>query len=175
MERGVLLRTFSVPAPMGWFKEKRIMRMKPSNQALPILFSFLLFLLGCNGGSTSTSKSCLGPCTVPPTPEFLYATSTDHILAFTVNPSTGALGSPLAMAGPNQSLGMVASVTLGHLFVSDFLTDAVDGFSINSSSGGLTAITGSPFPLGGTPPGAGGLSNIPPGGLLSICNGSQCR
>jgi hypothetical protein len=54
-------------------------------------------------------------------------------------------------------------VTLGHLFVSDFLTDAVDGFSINSTSGGLTPITGSPFPVGSTPPGAGGLSNVLPG------------
>lgn len=34
----------------------------------------------------------------------------------------------------------------------------MDGFSINSSSGALTAIPSSPFSLGGTPPGAGGLT-----------------
>jgi 6-phosphogluconolactonase (cycloisomerase 2 family) len=55
-------------------------------------------------------------------------------------------------------------VTLGHLYVSDFLNDTVDGFSINSSSGGLTAIAGSPYPIGGTPPGAGGISAVGPGG-----------
>jgi 6-phosphogluconolactonase (cycloisomerase 2 family) len=104
------------------------------------------------------SSGCGNNC--PPSPEFLYATSTDHISAFTINQSTGALSAPLTMSGPNQSLGMVATVTLGHLYVSDFLNDAVDGFSINSTSGGLTPITGSPFALGGAPPGAGGLSAI---------------
>jgi 6-phosphogluconolactonase len=53
---------------------------------------------------------------------------------------------------------------LGHLYVSDFLNDAVDGFSINSSTGALTAVGGSPFPLGGTPPGAGGLTMFVSGG-----------
>jgi 6-phosphogluconolactonase len=141
------------------------MRMKPASQTLAVAAALLLSLslAGCGFGKISISNSCLGPCTVPPTPEFLYATSTDHILAFTLDPSTGALGAPLTMTGPNQSLGIVASVTQGHLYVSDFLNDAVDAYSINPSSGGLTPVTGSPFPEGGTPPGAGGLSNIPPG------------
>jgi 6-phosphogluconolactonase (cycloisomerase 2 family) len=136
--------------------------MKPANQALAIAVALLtsLSLAGCfgKGGFQISPPGCGNNC--PPSPEFLYATSTDHISAFTINQSTGALSAPLTMAGPNQSLGMVATVTLGHLYVSDFLNDAVDGFSINSTSGGLTPITGSPFPLGGTPPGAGGLSAI---------------
>jgi hypothetical protein len=82
----------------------------------------------------------------------LYATSTDHISAFTINQSTGAPGTPLTMTGRNQNLGMVVSATLGHLYVSDFLNDAVDGFAINSSSGGLTPVSGSPFPAGAQPP-----------------------
>jgi len=142
--------------------EKQIVRIKLAFQALAIVVALLtsLSLAGCGIGKVSISQSCLGPCTVPPTAEFLYATSTDDISAFTINQSTGALSSPLTMTGPNQSLGMVATVTLGHLYVSDFLNDVVDGFSINSTSGGLTPITGSPFTLGGTPPGAGGLSAI---------------
>jgi 6-phosphogluconolactonase (cycloisomerase 2 family) len=68
------------------------------------------------------------------------------------------------MSGPTQSLGMTATITLGRLYVSDFLNDKVDGFSINSSTGGLTAVTGSPFSLGGTPPGAGGVSSFVSGG-----------
>jgi 6-phosphogluconolactonase (cycloisomerase 2 family) len=67
------------------------------------------------------------------------------------------LSAPLVVTGPNQSIGMAAS-TVGQLYVSDFLNDAVDGFSINSNSGGLTALADSPFSLGGTLPGAGGLS-----------------
>jgi 6-phosphogluconolactonase len=144
------------------------MRMKPANHALAVapalilILTLLLSLAGCGssfpGGVVPISSGCGNNC--PPSPEFLYATSTDHISAFTINQSTGALSAPLTMSGPNQSLGMVATVTLGHLYVSDFLNDAVDGFSINSTSGGLTPITGSPFALGGTPPGAGGLSAI---------------
>jgi 6-phosphogluconolactonase len=130
-----------------------------------VIFASLLGLAGCLGNSNiqTLPPGCGNNC--PPSPEFLYATSTDHILAFTIDQSTGALGTPLAMTGPNQGAGMAATVTLGHLYVSDFLNDAVDGFSINSSSGGLTAITGSPFPLGGTPPGAGGLAMIVPGSV----------
>jgi 6-phosphogluconolactonase len=142
------------------------MRLKPVNQALAIAVALLTFLslAGCWGkGGFGITGTCLGPCTVPPDHEFLYATSTDHILAFTLDPSTGALGTPLEMTGPNQSLGMVPSVTLGHLYVSDFLNDALDGFSINNASGALTPVSGSPLPVGTTPPGAGGLSNIPSG------------
>jgi 6-phosphogluconolactonase (cycloisomerase 2 family) len=68
------------------------------------------------------------------------------------------------MSGPSQSLGIAATVTLGRLYVSDFTNNKVDGFSINSSTGGLTAVTGSPFSLGGTPPGAGGVSSFVSGG-----------
>jgi 6-phosphogluconolactonase (cycloisomerase 2 family) len=122
----------------------------------------LIVIAGCGGGGGGgSSNSCVSNC--PPPPIFLYATSTDHILAFTIDQSTGALSAPLTMTGPNQSLGMVASIAPGHLFVSDFLNDAVDGFSINSSSGGLSPVTGSPFSVGSAPPGAGGLSNFPTG------------
>jgi 6-phosphogluconolactonase len=138
------------------------MTMKPANQALAIALALLtsLSLVGCfgKGAFQIFPPGCGNNC--PPTPEFLYATSADHISAFSINQSTGALSARLAMSGPNQSLGLTATVTLGHLYVSDFLNDAVDGFSINSSSGGLTPITASPFTLGGTPPGAGGLSAI---------------
>ncbi len=103
------------------------------------------------GGLFSCSSNCA------PAPEYLYATSTNHILAFTISQSSGALSASQVMAGPNQSGGIVAS-TVGQLYLSDFSSNAVDGFDINSASGGLTAITGSPFSLGGTPPGAGGLS-----------------
>lgn len=122
-------------------------------------------MVACGRGgniSISPPPTCVTNC--PPSPEFLYATSPDAIVAFKINASTGALGSPLAMSGPNQSTGMVATITLGRLYVSDFLNDTVEGFSINSSTGGLTAVTGSPFALGGAPPGAGGLSPFVSGG-----------
>jgi 6-phosphogluconolactonase len=128
-----------------------------------IALASLLALAGCSGGSGNGGSSGVFP---PPPPEhqFLFATSADHVLSFTIDQSTGALGEPLAITGPNQSTGMAATVTLGHLYVSDFLNDAIDGFSINSSTGALTGVGGSPFSLGSTPPGAGGLTMFVSGG-----------
>ena len=154
----------------------RSLRTKSRRPGKPLsmimTLAYLLILAAC-GGSMASQKSCstvppsttctVNCVTIPAPPQFLYATSTANILAFTINQSTGALGTPQVMAGPNQSNGMAASMN-GQLYVSDFLNDAVDGFSINSSSGALTAIASSPFSLGGTPPGAGGLSAFVEGG-----------
>jgi 6-phosphogluconolactonase (cycloisomerase 2 family) len=132
-------------------------RLTPSTKLLGILaaVAFLLSLAACNP-QKGVQSLCSSNCQPPPAPEFLYATSLNHVLAFTIDQSSGALSAPLVAAGPNQSIGMTASMT-GQLYVSDFLNDVVDGYSI-SSSGALTAIATSPFSLGGTPPGAGGLS-----------------
>jgi 6-phosphogluconolactonase len=142
------------------------MRTKPVRLAVRIALTLAisLCLAGCLGNSNIQilPPGCGNNC--PPAPEFLYATAPNQILAFKINSSTGALGAPLATPGPNQSIGLTATVTLGRLYVSDFLNDTVDGFSINSSTGALSAIAGSPFSLGGTPPGAGGLSPFVSGG-----------
>ena len=118
----------------------------------------LLILADCSGPGNIQilPPGCGNNC--PPSPEFLYATSPNHILGFTIDQSTGALSAQSVVTGPNQSTGIAGTFSLGHLYVSDFLNDTADGFSINSSTGALTPITGSPFSLGGTPPGAGGLT-----------------
>jgi len=137
-------------------------RSMPSTKLSRILATsvFLLGLAGCGGSQKACQivpPLCSSNCQPVVTPEFLYATSTNHVLAFTIDQTSGALSTPpLVAAGPNQSTGMVASPN-GQLYVSDFLNDVVDGYSI-SSSGALTAIPTSPFSLEGTPPGAGGLS-----------------
>jgi 6-phosphogluconolactonase len=137
-------------------------RGKQRNSLVTLVY--LLILAAC-GGSTGSQKGCavvpsttctVNCVTIPGSPQFLYATSPNQILAFAINQSTGALSTPQVMAGPNQSNGMVAA-PFGQLYVSDFLNDAVDGFTI-SSSGALSAVPGSPFSLGGAPPGAGGLN-----------------
>jgi 6-phosphogluconolactonase len=132
---------------------------------LLIILATIVFLLGLTGCNAMKGLQilCSTNCTSPPTLEFLYATSINHVLAFTIDQSSGALSTPLAAAGPNASIGMVASMN-GQLYVSDFSNDVVDGYSINSSSGALTAIASSPFSLGGRPPGAGGLSAFVEGG-----------
>ena len=135
--------------------------MNPGRQTVHVItvIASVLSLAGCtsntHAGETLGGLGCGNHC--PSSPEFLYATSPDHVLAFTIDQSTGALSSSLTTAGPNQSSGMTSTVTLGHLYVSDFQNDTVDGFSVNSSNGALAPI---PFSVGGTPPGAGGLSSI---------------
>ena len=141
----------------------RLMRSGRQGKQLSILVTLacLLGLAGCGGfGSVlGGATGCSSNCTTTP-PEFLYATSPNHILAFSVDSTTGALGTPVVFPGPNQSTGLAASANGAYLYVSDFLNNGVDGLSINTTSGGLTSITGSPFDLGGTPPGAGGLSKF---------------
>lgn len=141
-------------------KAIRNRRMKAPTQWKGLLILVIAESLSALGGCKIGPNVALGPLTCSSncasTPEYLYATTTDHVLSFTINQS-GSLSSPQVMAGPNQSGGLAAS-TVGQLYLSDFSNNAVDGFDINSASGGLTAITGSPFSLGGTPPGAGGLS-----------------
>lgn len=148
-------------------------RSMPSTKLLSMVATsvFLLGLVGCMGSQKACQIVPLAPCTSncppPPTPaaEFLYATSNGHILAFTINQTSGALSAPLVATGPNESTGM-AALAPDFLYVSDFLNDTVDGFSIDSTSGGLSVIAGSPFSLGGTPPGAGGLGASAEGGAF---------
>jgi 6-phosphogluconolactonase len=155
----------------GSFVAKSERSMRPA-KPLRILVTVvsLLGLVVCGSAPQKGCPAVVAPVcsvncvTVPPQPSFLYATSSNQVLAFTIQ-SSGALSAPLVVPGPNNSIGMVAS-TNGQLYVSDFANDAVDGYSINSSSGALTPLAGSPFSLGGTPPGAGGLSAFADGNYL---------
>ena len=122
--------------------------------------SSILFLFGCSG--TFHSSPPPPPCTNCPS-HVLFATGINQIIKFQIDSSTGALSSPTIASGPNQSVGIIATPT--NVYVSDFLNDAVDVFSI-SNTGGLTAVSGSPFSLGGNSAGAGGLALAPGIGSL---------
>ena len=115
----------------------------------------LLTLLPAGCGRIVDFKSTPPPsCTTCPS-QVLFATGVNQIMEFQVNPNTGALSALKTITGPNQSIGILA--TSPNLYVSDFLNDAVDVFSI-SNTGALSAVAGSPFGLGGTSAGAGGLA-----------------
>lgn len=137
------------------------MRMPWNKPAtIVVALALLLSLPGCGGSSSSTSSSggqqgCTTNC--PPN-QFLFATGRDQIMSFKIDGTSGALGAASIITGPNQSLGIFSTPTTEQLYVSDFLNDSVEAFTINPSTGALTTISGSPFSLGGTPPGAGGLA-----------------
>jgi 6-phosphogluconolactonase (cycloisomerase 2 family) len=115
----------------------------------------LLWSLGACGGGTG------GKQFPPPPPsssaEYLFAVSNNQVLSFTVNATNGALGTPVNVAGPATSAGILGDPAGKFLYVSDPGTDEIHVFSI-STNGTLTEIASSPFFVGnptGTPDAAG--------------------
>ena len=109
--------------------------------SFPLVLAMVLF--GCGNSSQHPIPSTSQP-------EFLYEAEANQILTFTINPSTGALSNPTAIAGPNTLFGasMAADPAGKFLFASDGQGNAIDVFSINAGNGALTAANGSPFPAG---------------------------
>jgi 6-phosphogluconolactonase len=102
-----------------------------------------------SSSSTCTCSSGTGACPVQPGPEFLYATSiSGQILAFSIDENNnGALTPIRSVSGPTMSLGLT-SVNNQFLYASDTQNAQIDGFSINQTTGALTALSGSPFATG---------------------------
>jgi len=78
--------------------------------------------------------------------EVLYVGQPGRIQVFPINPSTGALGSSstMSVSGPG---GMISTPDSKFMYVTDPKNNQVDAFTIDSSTGNLTALAGSPFPL----------------------------
>jgi 6-phosphogluconolactonase len=132
------------------------------------LLAFLtLLLFGCGGSSSSNSQR-------QSTSEFLYSTGLNGIMAFPVDPSTGALGSGTQAASGFTSIGFLANMVSDpagkFLFVCSLGNSSIEVFSINASTGSLTQVSGSPFPIQGT--GAGNLSMDPSGKFVYAANTS---
>jgi 6-phosphogluconolactonase (cycloisomerase 2 family) len=91
---------------------------------------------------------------VPSATEFLYVTALDDVSGFKLGTS-GAPTSVQNQSGPNQSIGIVADPSAKFLYVSDFGNAGIQAFTINASTGLLTPVAGSPFPVGLVPDPAG--------------------
>ena len=125
---------------------------------------------------TATSGSIKSPpslltvsTTMPPPPsELLYAAANNAILGFAVDPASGLLSAPTYTPGPSLPCGgdaspyqgIVSLPKLGLLYVSDgqnnqvggsfygrVFNNQVDGFAVSKTTGTLTPLLGSPFPL----------------------------
>jgi 6-phosphogluconolactonase len=81
----------------------------------------------------------------------------DTVDGFSINSSTGALaemtGSPFSLGGTRPGAGGLSTIVSGgtYMYATDLNAGAVAGFAFDSSSGKLTAVPGSPFPVGNTP------------------------
>jgi 6-phosphogluconolactonase len=100
--------------------------------------------------------------TVDPQNRFLFAsddTPPGNVLAFTIDPSTGALttvaGSPFATipgsVGNTQPGAIVVDSSGSFVFTALTATNQIAAFKITASSGALTPVLGSPFPSGTHP------------------------
>ncbi len=113
-----------------------------------------------SSSATCTCGSGTAACPISPGPEFLYASGGGTIAGFSIDHSTGALIQVTSATGPSISYGL-AAVNNQFLFASDRSQGQLDGFSINQTTGVLTALQGSPFPTGNLTAPAGLAS--PPG------------
>jgi 6-phosphogluconolactonase len=128
--------------------------------ALSLILISLVGLLALGGCGTVGTKvcnlnsGCCGPtndaCAVP---QFLYANGLNgQISVFPIVNGGGVAGSSGSVSGPANSLGMVA-LNNQFLYASNPAspvggTSSIDAWSINPSTGALTALPGSPFSLG---------------------------
>ena len=98
---------------------------------------------------------------VDPSGRYAYATNlnSDNISAYSINSSTGALtpitGSPFAFPTlVGQPTGLAVDPSGRFVYATDQNSNYVVAFAIDSSTGGLTPISGSPFASGAGPWGA---------------------
>ena len=124
-------------------------------------FAALLCVTGC-GSFFQKDHNCT-TCTVP---SFLFATELNSVAGYNLSTS-GVLTASGSQAGPNQSLGIIASPGGTFLFVSDFQNGNVDAFTVDPTSGSLSAVAGSPFSAGPAP-GAGGIAIDPSSRFLYV-------
>jgi 6-phosphogluconolactonase (cycloisomerase 2 family) len=80
----------------------------------------------------------------------------DNVSAYAISAKTGALtqvaGSPFAAGtGPFGLAGIVVNDGNTYLYAANEGSDNVSAYTVNSSSGALTAVTGSPFATGSGP------------------------
>lgn len=134
----------------------------------------LVVLAGCGGGNSQNTNTQ----TPTTTTEFLYATGfNNYILGFTVDASTGTITGPTAViASPSTTSAISASLAVDpsskYVFAYDTQNAKLVAFSIDRSSGSLTAVSGSPFPLG-VSGSAGGLASNPVNDFLYVADFSN--
>ena len=97
---------------------------------------------------------------VDPTGKFAYIANDDHVAGYAIDPATGTLtevsGSPFtsgtSFTSPLAAANRIAVDPTGKfVYVANYDTNDVSGYTINSTTGFLTQIAGSAFPAGTNP------------------------
>ncbi len=107
-----------------------------------LLLSSTLTLVACG----SSSGGAPPPPPPPPPKEFVFGAGNGSVLAFTLNSQTGVPTQTSTIPGNNGGFGIAVNPAVTFLYADDVSNGGIDAFSI-SSTGVLTAISGSPFPM----------------------------
>lgn len=130
------------------------------------LIAFSLTLIACGSGSPSS-----GGGTTPPPPasqELLFGDYGNNVSAFSINTQTGAPTQTSAVSGNyGNGFGIAANPAVTFLYTDDVPNGGIAAFSI-SSTGELSTISGSPFPMPGdwNPPQVDNIAIDPTGKFL---------
>jgi 6-phosphogluconolactonase (cycloisomerase 2 family) len=98
--------------------------------------------------------------TVDPSGTFVYAPNlnSDNISVFKIDPASGdllSLGQMIARAGSSSFAFAAGATAVAYkpllAYSANLYGNSVSAFTIDPTSGGLTAVSGSPFPTGATP------------------------
>jgi 6-phosphogluconolactonase len=156
-------------------------------------YSALALSLAALGCGSTQNQNC--PNCMLSSAQFLVATTTSgQILRFPIK--GGGLGAPSSIPGPANSMGIAAGTSSGgsifqiFVYVSDPKNNVIDGFSVSSTDGSLSALASSPFPMGTASGGPASLAvfgnllyaastgssivafSVAPNGALTILSGS---
>ncbi len=120
------------------------MRLISVRALAALLFLLSLTLTSCGGGNSSGGGT---PPPPPPQPtEFLFGAGDNTVLAFTIDTQTGLPTQTASVSGNQGGFGIVANPSVTFLYADDEVADGIDAFSV-SSSGALSPVAGSPFPM----------------------------
>jgi 6-phosphogluconolactonase len=126
-----------------------------------------LALAACGGSGSGPTPPCTN-CT-PTSSDFVYEPNANQVSIFQVDSTSGIVtATPSPATGPALPGGIIATST-NFIYVSDAggTDDAVYGYSVNTSTGALSPISGSPFTNGLTAP-PQGLASDPAGKFLYV-------
>src|ERR1700676_472628 len=107
-----------------------------------------LAMIGCG----STQNQTCPNCTLSGAQFLMATTASGQILRFPIE--NGGLGAPISIPGPANSTGIAVGTASGgsifqiFVYVSDPQNNVIDGFSVSRTDGSLSALAGSPFPMG---------------------------
>jgi 6-phosphogluconolactonase len=107
-----------------------------------------------------------------PTGKFLYSLNrgSNDVSLFVINRDTGDLTFSGSIATPDGPYAMIFSSSGNFVYVSCDNAAAVAAFSVDSNSGALSPVSGSPYPLGGKPQ---GMATSPDGNFLYVADSSN--